>query len=261
MIEDATSGSMNVYQSWGVVTAVIFLAVHYLVARRAGASARDTLVIAGVALLGLYLGSRLFFELVEFPLMPGRMWVRVPPLLARLPSPLGFTFLGGLALMAALGLALGLTPLVRPGPGRILDVLAPTTALGFAVSKAGCVLAGCCYGRPTDGWLRVTMPHLHTRAIEPTVPVRFLEMGLSAALAAATLWLLLRPPARLRLRDGTLFAAYVLVAALARLASGWLRGDYEVALGPLHAVQWGALALALGAGAALAVLVATRRKA
>lgn len=260
MIEDATSGSMNVYQSWGLVTAVIFLAVHQLVARRAGTRVRDTIVIAGVALLGLYLGSRLFFELVEFPLMPGRMWVRVPPLLQRLPSPLGFTFLGGLTLMALLELGLGLTPLVRPGPGRILDILTPTTALCFAVSKAGCLLAGCCYGRPTDGWLQVTMRHLHTRAIEPTVPVRFLEMGLSAVIAAVALWALLRPPAGWRLRDGTIFAAFALVAALARFASGFLRGDYEVTLGSLHAVQWGALVLAMASGASLAFLIATRSR-
>ena len=258
MIEDPTFGPLGAYQAWGVVTAVIYAAALYLVARRAGASVRDTLVIAAAALFGLYLGSRLFFELVEFPFMPGKMWVSVPPLLTRLPSPLGFTFLGGLAMLGVLGIGLGLSPLVKPGPGRILDVLTAPTALGFAVSKAGCVLAGCCYGRPTDGWLHVTMPHLHTSAIERTVPVRFLEMGLSAALAALALRALLRARGP-RLRDGTIFSAYVLVASLARFASGYLRGDYEIVLGPLHAVQWGALALAIAAGASLAALIATRR--
>jgi hypothetical protein len=102
------------------------------------------------------------------------------------------------------------------------------------------------------------MPHLHTKAIEPTVPVRFLEMGLAAALAALGLWALLRPPARLR--DGTIFAFTVLVLSLARFASGHLRGDYEVALGPLHAVQWGALVLAAASAAAIAILIATRRR-
>ncbi|MBW2263153.1 MAG: prolipoprotein diacylglyceryl transferase [Deltaproteobacteria bacterium] len=147
---------------------------------------------------------------------------------------------------------------MRPGPGRILDVLSAPTALGFSVSKAGCVLAGCCYGRMTDGWLHVTMSHLHTSAIERTVPVRFLEMGFSAVLAAIALWALLRAGGP-RLRDGTIFSAYVLAASLARFASGYLRGDYEIVLGPLHAVQWGALILAVAAGSSLAFLVATRR--
>jgi phosphatidylglycerol:prolipoprotein diacylglycerol transferase len=261
MIEDGTFGPLNAYQAWGVVSAVIYLAALYLVARRAGLGVRDTLVVSAVALLALYVGSRLFFELVEFPLMPGRMWVRVPPLLARLPSPLGFTFLGGLALLAVLAAVLGLTPLVAPGPGRILDVLAAPTALGFTASKAGCILAGCCYGRPTDGWLHVTMSHLHTSAIEPTVPVRFLEMGVGLVLAALALLLLERPPAALRLRDGTIFAGFALLASLARFGSGYLRGDYEVVLGPLHAVQWGALAIAAIAGGSLAFLVATRVRA
>ncbi|MBW2263152.1 MAG: hypothetical protein JRG91_14375 [Deltaproteobacteria bacterium] len=75
MIEDPTFGPLGAYQAWGVVTAVIYAAALYLVARRAGASVRDTLVIAAAALFGLYLGSRLFFELVEFPFMPGKMWV------------------------------------------------------------------------------------------------------------------------------------------------------------------------------------------
>jgi phosphatidylglycerol:prolipoprotein diacylglycerol transferase len=258
MTPEPTVSTLPVYHAWGVVTGIVFAAALYLTARRAGVGPLDCVKIMLVAFLALYLGSRLFFELVEFPFMPGRMWVRVPPLLQRLHMPLGFTFLGGLAALGLLGGALGASPLVGPGPGRVLDVLVPPTALGFAVSKVGCLLAGCCYGRPWDSPLAVTIAHMHTRALESTVPVRLLEMGFSLVLAGLALWALLAPRPGLRLRDGSIFAAYLAAASLARFLFGFLRGGYEIAIGGLHAVQWGALVLAGAGAAALVALFVTR---
>lgn len=42
---------------------------------------------------------------------------------------------------------------------RFLDAGAPALALGEGVSRIGCFLAGCCYGKPWDGPWAVTFPH------------------------------------------------------------------------------------------------------
>jgi phosphatidylglycerol:prolipoprotein diacylglycerol transferase len=139
-------------------------------------------------------------------------------------------------------------------------VLTPPTALSFSVSKVGCVLAGCCYGRPTDGWWGVALEHMHTRTVETTVPVRFLEMGAAAAMGALALLLLTRPRPRWRLREGTIFAAFLTAAALARFGFGFLRGGYEIRMGSLDAVQWGGLVLGLLGAGLLGFLLATRKR-
>ncbi len=246
--------STPAYSIWGIVTGAIFALAFYPLARRAGLFARDYLAIGAVACVSLYLGARLMFEIVEFSHLPGRMWIPAHPLVLRIFEPAGFTFLGGLAGLAAGETALGLTPLVKPGPGRILDLLSPVCALGFATSKVGCLLAGCCTGAVTDSWFGVTARVMGTSEPARMIPVRELEMAAGLLMAGATLALVLRPLGRRALRDGAIFAGYVTAASLARFGAGFLRGDYEVTIGPLHAVQWAAMAMAVIAGASTAAL-------
>lgn len=40
----------------------------------------------------------------------------------------------------------------------LADVLAPQVALGIGITRLGCFLNGCCYGKPTDGPLGVSFP-------------------------------------------------------------------------------------------------------
>jgi phosphatidylglycerol:prolipoprotein diacylglycerol transferase len=258
MLHDLAIGPLTLYQAWGVLTGLVYAAILLVVGRRAGIGTRDVLVIGVVTCAALYLGSRLFFEILEFPFMAGRMWLRVPPLARRLLMPNGFTYLGGIGLMGLAHLALGSSRLVEPGPGRILDLLSPVTAVVFALSKVGCVLAGCCYGRPTGAPWGFEIAHMHLAGIERTVPVRFIEMGISLAIGAVALVLLLRAPTRWRLRDGTIYAFFLAASSVARFLAGFLRGGYEVRLGPLDAVQWGSLGLAVAGTALGAALLATR---
>jgi len=252
--------TVSVYETWGVLTGVAFALMLWPLARRDGWRQRDYWAVGIVTCLALYLGSRVFFEALEFPFMAGKMWIRVPPLWQRLFLPVGFTYLGGIAALGVLQAALGATRLVAPGPGRVLDVLSPVCAFDFALSKVGCVLAGCCYGKPTDAWWGISIRRMHVQAIERTVPVQFLEMGISLALGAAALGPLLRPRVGKPLPAGTIYSGYLAAASLSRFVTGFARGDYEIPLGPLDAVQWGAIGLAIAASASLAAILACARK-
>ncbi len=99
-----------------------------------------------VLTIGLYLGAvgaRVLFVLIYDPLLLREDFLR----------SLAFwqgtgTWLGG-PLLGPLGIALYLRVLGRP-IGSNLGSLAPGLALFHAVARVGCLVSGCCYGRPTD---------------------------------------------------------------------------------------------------------------
>lgn len=74
----------------------------------------------------------------------------------------------------------------------LTDVMAPSVSLGHAFGRVGCLLAGCCYGAPTDHWWQVTFPQ---GAVAPAgvarVPTQLHEVGFNLALFAL-LWALPR---------------------------------------------------------------------
>src|SRR5438552_2802266 len=36
---------------------------------------------------------------------------------------------------------------------RVADAFAPSLALGYAIARMGCFLAGCCWGKPASSWI------------------------------------------------------------------------------------------------------------
>jgi phosphatidylglycerol:prolipoprotein diacylglycerol transferase len=61
-------------------------------------------------------------------------------------------------LAAAVLAALAITRRHRLSFDALADVCAPSIALGIAVGKVGCLLAGCCYGRPTSVAWAIAFP-------------------------------------------------------------------------------------------------------
>jgi phosphatidylglycerol:prolipoprotein diacylglycerol transferase len=99
----------------------------------------------------------------------------------------------------------------------IADAGAPGLALGHAIGRVGCLLGGCCYGRPAgNGW-----PLVVELAGASRHPVQAYE-ALGLLLLCGALILL---SARLRARPGRLFLVYLGGYALLRLAMEPLRGD------------------------------------
>jgi phosphatidylglycerol---prolipoprotein diacylglyceryl transferase len=150
----------------------------------------------------------------------------------------GLVFYGGLAAAALVTVFF-----VRRHRWRFAvvgDVLAPALALGHAVGRLGCFLAGCCFGKtcPAGGPPCVTFPagsvaHAHLQAAgqlgpagpqapvtPPLHPTQLYEAA--ALLAIFALLLLWRRRQRFA---GQLFLIYLLVYGLARAALEVFRGD------------------------------------
>ncbi|MDB4971026.1 MAG: Prolipoprotein diacylglyceryl transferase [Myxococcales bacterium] len=100
---------------------------------------------------------------------------------------------------------------------RAADAGAPGLALGHAVGRIGCLMAGCCYGRPVVA----SFPLAVTLAGAPRHPTQLYEAAGLCVLAATTALL----PARVTRRAGAAFLVYLGGYAILRLVVEHWRGD------------------------------------
>lgn len=139
----------------------------------------------------------------------------------------------------------------------IADAASVAAPLAHAFGRVGCLLAGCCFGRPAGGWpgIRYSDPlapaTAWSRGVLALHPVQLYESIALVILAGIALVLLVGD----RLR-GRLLLVYLGGYAMIRLCCELLRGDPS--RGELWGVstsQWIALAVLMG----LAAYAATRR--
>jgi phosphatidylglycerol:prolipoprotein diacylglycerol transferase len=139
-------------KSYGLLLAISFVVGAWLSVRRGrarGLSADTVLDLVFAVLVASIVGVRLFYvvtHLEEF-----QPWYRVFMLWDG-----GLTLYGGIvfAILAVWWQARrrGIAFLV------VADVMAPAVVLGIGITRIGCFLAGCCYGRPTACPLGVHFP-------------------------------------------------------------------------------------------------------
>ncbi len=88
-------------------------------------------------------------------------------------SSTGATFYGGLIGGAAFFLIIYFTVGQRIFKGKehlagffsVADAAACSIAVAHAFGRIGCLMAGCCYGKPTNSWLGVYMPDLGCKVV------------------------------------------------------------------------------------------------
>jgi phosphatidylglycerol:prolipoprotein diacylglycerol transferase len=110
---------------------------------------------------------------------------------------------------------------------KIADVLAPSIALGSVFGRTGCLLNGCCYGRPTDLPWAITFTNLQAHDLSgtplnvPLHPTEIYDALLNLILYAFLAWLF-----RHKKFDGQIFATYLICYAITRSVVEYFRGDY-----------------------------------
>lgn len=120
------------------------------------------------------------------------------------------------------------------------DAFAPGIALGHVVGRIGCLLAGCCYGRPTTLPWGITFTS--TRAAEnvgtplgvPLHPTQLYEAGAELII----LILLLTTERRGRPFPGRTVWSYMLLYAVSRFVIEFYRGDPRGMMGALSTSQF-----------------------
>src|SRR5215471_432985 len=126
------------------------------------------------------------------------------------------------------------------------DVFAPGIALGHAVGRLGCLMAGCCFGRPTSVPWAITF-HNPAAALNsdtplgvPLHPTQLYEAGAELAILGALLWL----ERKGRPFPGRTFWGYMLLYAVSRFVIEFYRGDPRGAIGTFSTSQFVSLILA-----------------
>lgn len=219
---------------YGVMLFLAFLGSMYLAAWRARKEKLDPEVIYDLALwvfVGGLIGARAFYV--------WQYWgIRVMTVADAFKIwEGGIVFYGSVIGGTA---AFFLYRALRPFPlGAVLDVVAPSLALGIALGRVGCFLNGCCYGDvcQTLPWA-VTFPQNsapwldHVRhALIPANAPRSLPVHptqLYSAIDGFVLLLLLQAYYPLRRRDGEVMALLMVTYPITRFLIEFLRNDEAV---------------------------------
>jgi phosphatidylglycerol---prolipoprotein diacylglyceryl transferase len=214
-------GHWPVY-SYGVLLAAAYLAGLQLAvvrARRAGLDAAKVMDLGIYLIIGALVGAKLMLVIVDFD------YFRSNPREILSLVRAGGVFYGGLIVSFATGL--WLVRRYRLPVWASADMYAPGIALGHVVGRLGCLLAGCCYGRPTDlPWgLTFTDPvaasNVGTPLGVPLHPTQIYDAGAELLI----LIILLVFERRGRPFHGRTFWLYILLYAISRFIVEIYRGD------------------------------------
>lgn len=230
--------------SYGVLVAVAFLAglqVAAKLAKRVGLDPDAVSAVGIYAAMAGIVGAKLFLVLNDFGYYranPGQIFS-----LATLQA--GGVFYGGL--LVALAVALWQMRRHRLAAAQVADIFAPAAALGHAIGRLGCFMAGCCWGKPTSVPWAVTFrdPVAHDLVGVPLgIPLHPTQLyeALAEAVIFAVLWKRFGRPHR----DGSILGLYLLLYSSFRFAVEFVRDASERAFpfgGPLSSTQWVAIGL------------------
>jgi prolipoprotein diacylglyceryltransferase len=173
-------------------------------------------------LVPAFLGARAWFVVRHLDLYrhaPGRVLHRTEG---------GAGLFGGL--LVAIVVSAPVLQLARVPFWTFWDAASVTMLVGLAITRLGCLMNGCCAGRPTDSWLGVVLPNVRAER-DRRYPTQLLEAGLAAVVLLAAL------AVRMRVPSGAVFAGVVaaycagrlLLEPLRELSSGNAGGDPVVA--------------------------------
>jgi phosphatidylglycerol:prolipoprotein diacylglycerol transferase len=214
-------GPLTIY-SYGVLLAAAYLVGLGMAVRRAKAAGLDgnrVLDLGIWVIIAALVGAKALLFIVDFEHFTSS-WTEFTSLLRS-----GGVFYGGLiaaVVVCIYQLRKHRLPLWTSG-----DLFAPGIALGYMVGRLGCLMAGCCYGRPTDvGWaITFTDPAAALNVGTPlNVPLHPTQIYESAA-GLVIFVLLMALERRGRPFPGRTFWMFVLLYAVSRFIIEFYRGD------------------------------------
>ncbi len=215
-------GGITIY-SYGVMVATAFVVAILWVtyeSKRLGQNPAQEMDLAFYVILSAIIGSRLLHVAIseraafmQDPLMLFKIWRG------------GLVFYGGL--IGALIVSAWYIRRHRMPLMLTLDIFAPAIAIGHAIGRIGCFLAGCCHGRVAghEAWYTLVFPmdaHSFAPAGVALYPTQLMEV-----LGETLIFLILFTLRRYKRFDGQVFAVYAMLYAILRSTIEVFRGDVE----------------------------------
>lgn len=109
------------------------------------------------------------------------------------------------------------------------DIVAPSAALGLAIGRIGCLMAGCCYGAPCHLPWAIQYPVHHETLGIPVHPAPLYETGLMLTVCLLLLRLDTKKPFL-----GFTIASFFILAGLVRFGLEYIRGERLIWLTTLN---------------------------
>ncbi|UCG49810.1 MAG: prolipoprotein diacylglyceryl transferase [Phycisphaerales bacterium] len=216
----------------------------YMLAKRLGLRRRLWIGVGICYLVGMTLGAKVLYDIAS-----GGFDVRA------LLSPAHY-LQGGLwgGLFAYMALAVPFALVLSRDKRGALDLVALTIPVPWIFAKLGCLLNGCCYGRPCSAPWAITFGQA-ARGAPAGVPVHPTQVyEILVAVGVIVLFVALRGE---RWR-GTRLLWFLVIYGFGRASTEFWRGDLEknIHIGPVSVSQLICLA---AAGASLVLLLFLRR--
>jgi len=220
-----TTPAFTLY-TFGVLLAAAYLAAYGWVgrgARRAGLDPEALTTLAFWAIVGALLGAKALLVLrsaSDYIARPSEL------LSWSVFSSAGDFYGGFIGGLVASALFFWQHPEISVW--QAADLCAPAIALGQAIGRIGCFMAGDDYGRPATVRWAVTFTNPDAAILGgaplgvPLHPVQLYESAVCLALFAFLVWF-----ARRRHRQGDVIVAYTLLYAAARFVLEFFRGDAD----------------------------------
>ncbi|HET7697758.1 MAG TPA: prolipoprotein diacylglyceryl transferase [Vicinamibacterales bacterium] len=215
------AGGLTIY-SYGVLLAAAYLLglqFALMRARARGLPAQQVMDLGIWIIISALVGAKLLLLIVDFD-----QFTSNPRDLLSLARS-GGVFYGGL--IAAVAVALVYLRRHKLPLWTTTDVFAPGIALGHIVGRFGCLLAGCCFGKPASVPWAITftdpaaMANVGTPLGVPLHPTQLYDAGAEALI----LTFLLLFERRGRPFPGRTFWSYMLLYGASRFVIEFYRGD------------------------------------
>lgn len=201
--------------SYGTMVALAFLTSFYVLKKeleRKGMDAELASSLITAELIGGLIGAKLYYVLFEIP--PSQTWGQI---LRILFSGSGLAWYGGVVLATLTGMWVVRRHRVPLVP--ILDATAPALAIGYAIGRIGCQLAGDgCYGIPTDLPWGMAYPN----GVVPTL-VKVHPAPVYETLTGLAIFGLLWRTRKHLSQPGLSFCLYLVLAGLGRFLVEFIR--------------------------------------
>lgn len=218
------------YVAATVLSYILAVIVGWWLARKDGRDWRDLIDGTIVVVLSAVLGAKLFhvlFEAEGHRLPDGSIASGVFDLLKADPwhwarlFEAGYVFYGGLVVATLMGFIF-VYRLDEPDKFAAGDYAAPGFMIGIALGRVGCVLAGCCYGHPTELPWAIHFPDTHPTGGAGVHPVQLYDVAFGVVGLMFCWWFWNR-----RRFGGELFAILCASYGVWRFISEMFRGDAD----------------------------------
>ena len=241
-------GSFDIY-GYGLMIALGIVFAIVLAEKRAPKLGLNADHVFNIGLWGAgmgLVGAKILYWIVELPAI-----IEDPSLMLDIGN--GFVVYGGI-----IGGIIGAIVYCRIKKIRFLqyfDLVMPSVALGQAFGRIGCLLAGCCYGRETDGWFHIVFTE---SMIAPNgvklIPTQLISSGADLLHCLVLLWISRRAKG-----DGQVGGFYLMFYSVGRTLIELLRNDPRGEVGGLSTSQFISLFIFL-IGLAMVVICGRRGK-